>query len=129
MSPHFEPLQPPAHPVLTSTAVRTDCLDDKKTKWIFDCNKDYTGWGFDLVVSDAAIDPAYPDCEAILCGRDVSSLNGTVKTYGWGLFELHILGMVEYVDPSWDALGPSKWDPGTGTLSYQYGADDVEYYK
>jgi hypothetical protein len=46
------------------------------------------------------------------------------------LFELHILGMVEYIDPGkWDALGSSKWNPDTNALSYQYGADDVEYYK
>ena len=108
----------------TSTAVRKDCIGDPT----LDCTK---GWAFDLVVSDAAIDAEYSDCDAILCGADVSTLNGATQAYAYGIYIGHPNLLAEYSDAkkSWVELYYATWDEKAGTFSYTYDREDVDYYE
>src|SRR6185436_10399370 len=92
---------------LTEVAVRKDCIGDPN----LDCED---GWAFDLEISDAAVDPTYADCDAILCGTDVTGLDGEVITYAYGVFLGHPVVLARWYAKAWEPLAYPKWDESTG---------------
>jgi len=110
--------------VLDDVVLRKDCIADPT----LDCTD---GWAFDLEISDAEVDAAYADCDAILCGALVTGLDGEAITYAYGLFLDTALVLGTWSATGWTSLlTHPDWEPGTGALSYEYeSASRVPYCK